>query len=146
LRMRFLRWRKWEGKNGVKIRTGTLQARLDTVFSENKNYKSWLDVIALIICVSVFMICVTVQLLNIYMKRNELGIWLANGMTRKEVFEIIWLENFIKVVIGGIIGVLIEGLMVRLIYLGKDSVFQEISAMMYWEAPFWELGGICIFC
>lgn len=125
-------------ENGIKIRTGTLQARLDTVFSDNKRIKSQIDMIALIIAISVFVICVTVQLLNIYLKRNELGIWLANGMSRKEVFEIIWLENFIKVAAGVILAVIVEGLLMRLIFRDSRSVFREISSMMYGK-PLFEL-------
>lgn len=72
-----------------------------------------------------------VQLLGIYMKRNEIGIWLANGMSRKEVFEIIWLENFIKVVIGGGIAVVLEGILLRLLFSNHKPVVREIVSMMY---------------
>lgn len=118
-------------ENGIEVNTGTLRARMDTVFADNKRIKSRIDFIALIICISVFMICVTIQLLNIYMKRNELGIWLANGMSRREVLEIIWLENFIKIAVGMVIAVTIERIMLWLIFLNNNSVFREISGMMY---------------
>lgn len=118
-------------EQGIRVKTGTLQARLDTLFSENKRVKSRIDIIAVIICIAVFMLCVTVQLLGIYMKRNEIGIWLANGMSRKEVFEIIWLENFIKVVIGGGIAVVLEGILLRLLFSNHKPVVREIVSMMY---------------
>lgn len=116
---------------GLKVDAGTLQARLDTVFSENKKFKIRIDGIAVIICISVYVICITVQILGIYMKRNELGIWLANGMSRKDVFTILWLENFIKVITGVGIAVILEGILMRLLFWNNGSVFREIASMMY---------------
>lgn len=118
-------------KQGIKIKTGTFQARLNTVFSENKKFKGRIDTIAFFICISVFVICVTVQLLNIYMKRNELGIWLANGMNRKEILWILWLENFIKAVVGGTAAIVLENIILRLLISNNGSVFREIVSMMY---------------
>lgn len=118
-------------EQNVRIKTGTLLARLDTVFSENKKIKSRIDIIALIICIAVFVLCITIQLLGIYMKRNELGIWLANGMSRKEIFEILWLENFIKIAVGGIIAVILERILIQLLFLKHKSVIREILSMMY---------------
>jgi ABC-type lipoprotein release transport system permease subunit len=121
----------WGEERGVKIRIGTWRGRLDTVFSSNQKIKNLIDTIAFIICISICMLCITVQLLNIYMKRNELGIWLANGMTRMDVLEILWMENFIKVAIGGIIAVVIEKLLLQLLFSDSKSTFREIVSMMY---------------
>lgn len=128
---------------GIIIDTGTLQDRLDYVFLENKKLESRINMIALIIGISVFMICVTIQLLNIYIKRNEMGIWLANGMTRKEIFEIIWLENFIKVMMGGVIAVIVEGILVRLMFMNNRYMVRTISSIMY-GIPLLKLVGFAL--
>lgn len=130
-------------ENGIVIRTGTLRGRMNTVFAENKRIKSRIDIIALIICISVCTICITIQLLNIYMKRNELGIWLANGMSRMEIFEIIWLENFLKIIIGGIIAVILERIVIWQIFSKSTSVLREISLMMYGK-PLLELVVVAV--
>lgn len=121
-------------EENIEVKTGTLQARLNTVFAENRRFKNRVDMIASIICISVFMLCVTVQLLNIYMKRSELGVWIANGMSRKELFEIMWLENFIRVLTGGMIAVIIERFLLFGYFLQYQSVYREIVSFMYGKA------------
>jgi hypothetical protein len=117
--------------HGTEVKTGTLQAREDSVFSENRQIKNRIDAIAVILCISIFMISITVQLLHIYMKRNELGIWLANGMARREVFEILWLENLVKIALGWVIAVILEYLFVRFQFGGSPSVCREIYMIMF---------------
>lgn len=128
-------------ENGIRMRIGTLQARLDTVFADNQKIKGRIDTIALIICIAVFVISVTAQLLNIYLKRNELGIWLANGMSRREVFEIVWLENFIKVTAGVAVAVIAERILLRWMFRDSMSVFREVLSIMYGKP----LGELVVF-
>ena len=85
---------------GFSIKTGTFSGRLDTVFAENDIIRGRIDGAVSVSCILLFMLCVTVQLLNIYTKRKELGVWLANGISRREMLGILWLENFIKAVVG----------------------------------------------
>jgi ABC-type antimicrobial peptide transport system permease subunit len=118
-------------EKGIHIRIGTLRGRLDTIFSENQRIKSLIDKTAFIIVVLISMICVTVQVLNIYLKRNEFGIWLASGMYRKDIFEILWMENIIKFVVGAIIAVILESFLLKILFSDSRSVYCEIVSMMY---------------
>ncbi|MCM1237182.1 MAG: FtsX-like permease family protein [Ruminococcus flavefaciens] len=87
-------------KMGFSIKTGTVSARMDTVFADNDVIRGSINGIVSISCILLFMLCVTVQLLNVYTKRKELGVWLANGVSRRGMLGILWLENFIKAAAG----------------------------------------------
>lgn len=121
---------------GIKIRTGTVTARLDTVFEGNDVIRGRINGAVSISCQLLFMLCVTIQLLNTYSKRKELGVWLACGMSRREMLGILWLENFIKAVTGFVVAIIAAQFIVRiLVYIYQEkryhSVMREIVPLMY---------------
>lgn len=122
-------------KMGISMRTCPLMARLDTVFTQNDIIRSRINGIVSISCILLFMLCTTIQLLNTYTKRWELGVWLANGVSRREMFEILWLENFIKVVTGVLVAVaFIRFLLAMLSYAFHDVYhkdLREVVSLMY---------------
>lgn len=128
--------RKLGREMGVEIQAGTLTARLDTVFEKNDIIRGRINGAVSISSVLLFMLCVTIQLLNTYTKRKELGVWLANGISRREMLGILWLENFIKAIIGFAIAATAASFLVRLLVTiyqeGRyHSAMREIVSLMY---------------
>lgn len=130
-------------KMGIQMRIGTLVARLDSVFSQNDIIRSRINGIVAISCILLFMLCVTIQLLNTYTKRKELGIWLANGVSRREMFEILCLENLIKAVVGVVTAVagtrfLMWGISYMFQIKNYHASMRELVPLMYR----WPLAGL----
>ena len=83
-------------KYGYSSYCGTYMERVNTLASkQNMMLNDLIKMAVLIFIVSIFIVLIT-QLLLSDLKRNELGIWLVCGLTSKNLFLIMTIENAIK--------------------------------------------------
>jgi hypothetical protein len=84
---------------GTKIKIGKLSDRIDEVMSRTDwILKRFNASAAIFILLSVIGI-LSIQMMAFFTRKDEIGIWFANGMGYKNVFLILLIENFIKILI-----------------------------------------------
>lgn len=88
---------------GISAQIGTLEERVHEKLAQIYTIQKPAMKLCFIICVSVILIILTMQLLTIFLRNNELGIWLTNGICRKDIFFILFGENMFKVFISFLI-------------------------------------------
>lgn len=88
---------------GTKIKIGKLSDRIDEVMSRTDwILKRFNASAAIFILLSVIGI-LSIQMMAFFTRKDEIGIWFANGMGYKNVFLILLIENFIKILIAFVI-------------------------------------------
>ena len=117
-------------KNGITVSAQSLRNKLQVQLSQ---YDDILNAVALVSPISYLvtaMILLTVQLLFTVMRNDEVGVWLSNGMTRKEVYILLFLDNMKKLVFSSVIGAVASDLFLcRMLNLtGSENfrIFRDI--------------------
>ncbi|MCM1234833.1 MAG: ABC transporter permease [Ruminococcus flavefaciens] len=120
-------------KEGMLVKTGTYSARLDTLSSFNQKIRSRLNTGMFVLCLTVAVACTAIQLLQMYIRRKELGIWLANGISRRELPKILLLENIIRSAVSIMISVPAARLFLGFLFSGQNDrrLLLEIKSFMY---------------
>ena len=117
-------------KHGITVSTQSLRNKLQVQLSQ---YDDILNAVALVSPISYLvtaMILLTVQLLFSVMRNDEIGVWLSNGITRKEVFVLLFLDNMKKLVLSSVIGAVASDLFLcRMLNLTSSEnfrIFQDV--------------------
>lgn len=127
-------------KNGITVSVQSMRNKLQVQLSQ---YDDILNAVALVSPISFLvtaMILLTVQLLFSVMRNDEIGVWLSNGMTRKEVFLLLLLDNMKKLVLSAIIGAVASDLFLcRMLNLTGSENFR-IFGDVYIYGPLCAIG------
>lgn len=122
--------RRLSDEYGIPAETCTLKARVDEMLSVNRSFERPVQNLFVIVSISVVLIVLTMQLLKIFVRGNEFGIWLANGMGRRDTFIILIGENMLQLILAFCFSILITVLFV----LAQDwdtSVIQELQDTIF---------------
>lgn len=84
---------------GIEISLGTVSGTMKEVQSNNKTIINYVLELFIMVCLVTFVVLVCIQLVNILNDLKEYGILYANGMSVKELMNILFLENVIKVLL-----------------------------------------------
>lgn len=84
---------------GTEIKMGKLSDRIDEVMSRTDwilNRFNASSVIFLFLSITTIL---CIQMMAFFTRKEEVGIWISNGLESKDVFRILFLENIIKILI-----------------------------------------------
>lgn len=87
------------GNEGTTIKLGKLSDRIDEVMSRTDWILNRFNASAAIFILLSIISVLLIQMMAFFTRKDEIGIWFANGMGYKDVFCILLLENFIKILI-----------------------------------------------
>lgn len=121
--------------NGVIIKTSSLRGKVEEQLTDFDFLLSFVELVYPIAFFVSLMIVLTVQLLVAIIRNDEIGVWMSNGMLRKDTFKIFLLENILKLGPAAIVGGMFSG-----IYLGNKAGLgsaqtQRVFFDMYIFAP-----------
>jgi len=94
-------------KYGYTSYCGTYMARVNHIVSVENKTLDYLIKMAILIFIAALIIILVTQLLLSDLKKNELGMWLVCGLTRKNLLVIMIIENLIKYGIAAIMSYVI---------------------------------------
>ena len=84
---------------GTTIKLGKLSDRIDEVMSRTDWILNRFNASAAIFILLSIISVLLIQMMAFFTRKDEIGIWFANGMGYKDVFWILLIENFIKILI-----------------------------------------------
>ena len=109
-------------ENGITVNIVSMRTKIDNQLSAYDDVLSAVSVVSPIAFLVSLIILLTVQLLISVVRSNETGIWLSNGMTRHEIFVLLFLDNLKKMIASSVVGSVISGMFLyRMLYLSEDA-------------------------
>lgn len=118
----------------IQTETGRLQDRVDTILSDSNWLLDVIDKLSVLSVFSALIILLTTQLLTILSRKDELGVWLISGISKKKILIILLCENLVKMLIssGIAFGIVIffEKIMIR-----SKSIMYELRYILWGNIP-----------
>lgn len=122
--------RRLSDEYGIPAEICTLESRVDEMLAVNRSFERPVQNLFVIVSISVVLIVLTMQLLKIFVRGNEFGIWLANGMGRRDTFIILIGENILQLILAFFFSILIVVLFI-LVQDWDTSVVQELRNAIF---------------
>lgn len=121
-------------KYGISTETGKLSDRVNAVLSDTDWLLNAIAHISFLLLVSAFIMLLTVQLLVVFRRKDELGVWLISGISRIKIFKILLAENMLKMLISSFVAFGLLALFVKNLHL-YDSMEFELRYILLGNVP-----------
>lgn len=119
---------------GIRTETGRLQDRVDTILSDSNWLLAVIVKLSVLSVFSALIILLTAQLLTILSRKDELGVWLISGISKKKIFMILFGENLVKMLISSVIAFGIVVFFEKIMILSK-SIAYELRYILWGNIP-----------
>lgn len=123
---------------GIPVSIQRLSDRVDYIMSDADSIATIINKIAIILIVTSSLIMITSQILMVTMRKNELGIWIANGISKKRVLTILFLETLFKMLCSDFLAGLVSFLLI------KSRDFSDVVNYQYRYVFFYIPSLVCL--
>lgn len=115
---------------GIVAETESLPHRVNSIMGITDWLLTAVRKIAMLISFAALVILLSAQLLTLLRRKNELGIWVTCGISKKQVLKIIFLENLIKLLIAAVVTMVISFGFWKMMKF-DSSVYYDLRFVIY---------------
>jgi ABC-type antimicrobial peptide transport system permease subunit len=84
---------------GTEIKIGRLSDRIDEIMTRTDWILNRFSASAVVFLVLSVLSILSIQMMSFFTRKEEIGIWVSNGLEHKDIFQILLIENLIKILV-----------------------------------------------
>lgn len=120
---------------GTTIKLGKLSDRIDEVMSRTDWILNRFNASAAIFILLSIISILLIQMMAFFTRKDEIGIWFSNGMGYKDVFRVLLIENFIKILIAYVFSLGIYVVVLKMNNISSSTLYY-LRMVLFVYGPF----------